>query len=221
MRKKDGRQNLQYTAVLLILLGAVFIAVSYRIKSLERISFAEHLDDTAVTVDGTEYKFRDLAVYLASKEQEVQEQAKAYDLKQTSKYWNAHTNGSFIRIEAKDTAMETVVHDVIFYRMAEEQSIRLTQEEAVFVENQKIDFWNDLEEEGQERLGVSYEEIEETFRRMALAQKAQQRLADQEGVDCSEYYFNGESYQKLLGGHEYKINTKLWKRLNFGNIITN
>ena len=93
----------------------------------------------------------------------------------------------------------------------------MTAEETSYMENQKIDFWNDIEE-GRERLGVSEEEVEETFRKIALAQKRQQILAEEMGVDKEEYDIKGDMYQELLEDHTYQINETLWKRLNFGNI---
>lgn len=214
---REKRQAALFTAAMFILLLAVILAAWYRAKNIEKISYLEHLDDTAVTVDETEYKFRDLAVYLARQEYVVEEQAKAYDYENTNLYWNLHTNGSFIRVEARNLAMDMAVHDIIFYRMALEDGYELTEEETSYMENQKMDFWNDLEE-GRERLGVSEEEVKETFQQMALAQKRQQILAEEMGVDKEEYDVDGNMYQELLEEHTYQINEKLWKRLNFGNI---
>ena len=66
--------------------------------------------------------------------------------------------------------MDMAVHDVIFYRMAEEEELSLSEDEKQYVENKSDDFWNDLEEEGQKRLGVSKGEIDDTFLHMGLAQ---------------------------------------------------
>lgn len=205
--------------IMLALLAAAAIAAYARAKSIQKIDYAEHLDDVAVTIDGEEYKFRDLAFYLAYQEQSVDEQAKVYSLENKNEYWNLHTNGSFIRLEAKNMAMDMAVHDVIFYQLALQDGVSLSQEEKDYVENKENDFWNDLEEEGQERLGVSREEITQTFEHMALAQREQQLLADSKGVDYREYNVGEDMYQKLLEEHTYKINDKLWERLDFGNII--
>lgn len=208
-----------FLVIMVVLFAAVATASWSRARSIEKIDYAKHLDDVAVTIDGEAYQFRDLAFYLAYQELSTQEQAKIYDLDHTNQFWNLHTNGSFIRIEARDFAMDMAVHDAIFYQMAVEDGLSLTPEEADYVENERDDFWNDLEEEGQKRLCVSKEEIDRTFERMALAQKEQQLLSDFEGVDYREYYVEGSMYQILLKEHTYKINEKLWDRLNFGNII--
>lgn len=219
--KKLDQQTRKFVVWMALLLGAVALAVIVRAKKSDRILYEKHMDDWAYTVDGTKYQVRDLAVYLAYQEQEIESQAKVYDLNNTNKYWNAHTNGQFIRVAGKDAALNMAVHDVIFCSMAQEEGMVLTKEETVFMDNQKMDFWCDLEEEGQERLGVSMQEIDEQFMRMALAQKQQQTYADKQGVDYREYNINGSLYKELLKEHTYDINKKLWKKLNFGNITIN
>lgn len=215
---KMDRQSARFTALMMLLLGAVAVAVWGRARRSDSISFKEHLDDWAVTVDGEKYVFRDLAVYLAYKEQEVAEQARAYDLENPKKYWNAHTNGQFIRVAAKNAALDQAVHDIIFYDMAVQEGIDLTDAEAAFAGNQKLDFWNDLEEEGRARLGVSETELDALFERMALAQKQQQIYADRQGVDYREYNVTGSLYEEFLEEHTYQTNKRLIKRLNFGTI---
>lgn len=221
MRKKKDWQVIRFTVLMLALLVAVSWAAWHRGRQIAGISYAEHMDDVAVTIDGDEYQFRDLAFYLAYQEMAIEEQAKVYDLENTHRYWNVYTNGSFLRVEGREAAMNMAVHDVIFYNMAAEDKLELTQEEWDYARNRKTDFWNDLEEEGQKRLGVSEEEINTTFEHMALAQKAQQLLADAHGVDHKEYDVNGSRYQELLQEHTYRINENLWERLKFGSIVMN
>lgn len=216
--EKKKRQAVLASALLSALFVAAFVSVYIRAKRMERIPYIEHLDDTAVTVDGTDYLFRDLAFYLAYQERETEKQARAYDMEHTSRYWNLRTNGSFIRTKAKDAVMDEAVHDAIFYQMARREGIALSKEEAAYLENQKEDFWNDLEEEGQTRLGVPKEEIDEVLTMAGLARKMQRILAEREGAEEKEYRANGSLYRELLLMHEVKINEALWERLNFGNI---
>ncbi len=216
--KEPDRQTRWFMVWMTLLIGSVVLAAAVRMQQTDRLAYAEHLDDWAYTVDGTTYRLRDLAVYLARQEQEIESQARVYDLENTTRYWNAHTNGQFIRVTGRNAAMDMAVHDMIFCGMAIEEGVELTEEETVFLENQRMDFWYDLEEEGQERLGVSEQEIKRQFQCMALAQKQQQAYADEQGVDYREYNINGSLYKELLKEHTYTVNEKLIKKLNFGNI---
>lgn len=218
-KREEIREARIFSIIMLSLILAVSVAMWARAKNIGRISYQDHIDDTAVTVDGRDYKFRDLAVYLACQEMATEKQAKIYDPDDTSKFWNVHANGVFIRLESKKQAMELAVHDIIFFQMASEGSISLSPDEAEYAENEKMDFWNDLQEEGQARIGLSEEEAGRAFERMALAQKQQQILSEQQGVDSREYNVDGGYYEELKKKHTYEINEKLWSRLNFGNII--
>lgn len=215
---RDKKQTVMVWLMAAVLILGAATASWCRAQKLAKVIYAEHLDDVAVTVDDIEYRFRDIAFYLAYEERMVQEQAEVYDLKDTNEYWNLRTDHSYIRQDAKNLAMDMAVHDAIFYQMALEEKIELTEEEEAYMSNQKMDFWNDLEEEGQQKLGVSEEEIEEVFYHMALAQKQQQLTADSKGVDYREYEVDGSAYEVLLEEHTYQINKKLWERLNFGKI---
>lgn len=215
---KRQRRGTYKIVVTLAMIAIILWASWSRSQSFQRIPYSRHMDDTAVTVDGTKYRLRDLAFYLAHEEQTVEDQAKVYDPEDTDEYWNLHTGGSFVRVEARDAAMDLAVHDIIFYQMAQENGLTLSREEQTYMQNQRDDFWNDLEETGQQKLGVTEEEITETFLHMALARKEQDILAETQGVDAEEYNVSGSMYQALLQEHTYQINTKLWKRLNFGKI---
>lgn len=105
-KKRKIRETTLFTMIMLMLTLAIGASSWVRARSIGKLSYLEHLDDTIVTVDGTDYKCRNLAFYLAYQEMTTEEQAKVYDLEQTDKYWNAHANGSFLRLEAKDQAMD-------------------------------------------------------------------------------------------------------------------
>ena len=65
------------------------------------------------------------------------------------------------------------VHDRIFYAMAEKEGITLEEEEEKRLSNSQYDFNSDLEEEQKEWLGVSEDELNESMRKLALAEKYQ------------------------------------------------
>ncbi|MBO5372364.1 MAG: hypothetical protein J6A75_06565 [Lachnospiraceae bacterium] len=220
MKREDieKRQTIRFLLLVTAFVIVAGILAGYKAKQAGKISYLEHLDEQIVTIDDKEYPLRALAFYIAHQESSVEKQAKVYDLDNVNTYWNIRSKNSFLRLEAKETAMRMMIHDRIFYAMAKKEGLALTKEEEVYMLNQRMDFWNDLEEEGQERIGVTEGEIEEVFVQMALAQKMQQLLADRQGVDYREYNIEGESYAVLLSEHSYQINERLWERLDFGNI---
>ena len=209
--------------IVTIVLGAIVIVLGmYSLRSAgsrKDLKYTECLDKMAVTVNDQMVTFREAALYVAYEEQSVQEQALVYDEDHTDKYWNLHIDGEFVRVAAKQATQQMLIHDVIFYQMAMEEEMDLSEEEAQAFENNFYDFWSDLTEDGKEELlGVTEEELHEAMRRMALAQKCQEVYAIVNDIPKEELDFSGEAYQQLLEKYKYKINDNVWDRLSFGNI---
>lgn len=209
--------------IVTIVLGVIVIVLGmYSFQSAgarKNLKYTECLDEMAVTVNDQIVTFREAALYVAYEEQSVQEQALVYDEEHTDKYWNLHIDGEFVRVAAKQATQQMLIHDVIFYQMAVEEEMDLSEEEAQAFENNFYDFWSDLTDDGKEEmLGVTEDEIHEAMRRMALAQKCQEIYAIVNEIPREELDFSGEAYQQLLEEYKYKINDKVWERLSFGNI---
>lgn len=182
------------------------------------IEFREHLDDNVLELDGENYQLRELAFYVAHEEQVVQEQALVYDAANPDAYWNTHINGHFMRVQARDEAMSQAIHDFIFYQMALELGMELSQDEIDYATGRSEDFWMDLGETGQARLGVTQEEMTEDLLRMALAQKCQQLYAAMQNASEEDYNSDGAAYETLLGEHTYKVKDRLWEGVSMGHV---
>lgn len=217
---KTGRRlNIWLIAVVaggLVLTGLVCLIHYERTRPVE---YASHLDDTLVTVDGWELTFADCALYVALEELTVEEQAQVYDYYDTQSYWNLHINGEFVKVAAKRAALEQAVHDAVFYRCAVEEGLELSHEEQQALACRQEDFWMDLTEEQREKLGVSREQLDESWRRAALAEKYQNQIAAENNSDFEGYSVGALPYERLLGEHEYEINERLWDRVPFGDVI--
>lgn len=220
MRYRSEKQQIKIfllgVSLLTIIAG---IAAVYRGSHIGAIAYTEHLNEVILTIDKKEYLLRDAAVYIAYQEMQVDKQAKVYDLENPNAYWNVRGEDAMVRTKARNAAMDMLIHDCIFYEMAVEKGIELESEEKQYMQNQQKDFWSDLEEEGQARIGVGEKELAWQFEKMALAQKQQQILADEAGVDYEEYTIGGDSYEQLLESYTYKIQEKLWDKLRFGKIV--
>ena len=187
----------------------------------KEIVFADHLDDIVLILDGREHRLRELAFYIAHEEQTVQEQALLYDANDPNKYWNTHINGHFVRVRARQEAMNLAIHDFIFYDLAQEMNMQLDQEEIDYAASRCDDFWSDLGEAGQQRLGITQEELHEDMLHMALAQKYQQLYAAMQAVTEEDCDVDGITYEKLLKEHSYKVKNRVWKGISMGHVTLN
>lgn len=212
------KQKLCFTAILLV--AVVFLGISAVREGRMRqdLSFPDSLDEVAAIVDGRALTLRELAFYIAYEEGQIEEDARIYNPENTGEYWGIYTNHTFLREEGKKTAMDMAIHDEIFYQLALEEGIELTEEEETYLANSQYDFWSDLEEEQKERLGAEEDAIKESLRRIALAEKYQYLLAKMQNRDFEDYSISGRAYQKMLDEHMYEVCDAIWDRVDFGGI---
>ena len=203
-------------AIIVIILG---ICAYNANGNRNKIDYANSLDKIAVTVNGQKLTLEDLAFYVVYEEHEVENEAQVYNPENTNKYWNMHIDGEFIRISARDSAMQMAIHDEIFYQMALDEGIELTDEEKEYAANTQEDFWNDLEDYGQQdNINIEREVYDEAILKIALAQKYQEIYAALQNDEKDDYNFSEDAYKQLLEKQKYKINEKVWKRVSFGTI---
>lgn len=203
-------------AIIVIILGIYAYNAN---GNRNKIDYASSLDKIAVTVNGQKLTLEDLAFYVVYEEHEVENEAQVYNPENTNKYWNMHIDGEFIRIAARDSAMQMAIHDEIFYQMALDEGIELTDEEKEYAANTQEDFWNDLEDYGQQdNINIEREVYDEAILKIALAQKYQEIHAELNGRKKEDYNFDKKRYKKLLEENKYKINKSIWERIDMGNI---
>lgn len=211
-------QKLRFSTVLLFVVIIVsFIALRTGEKK-QYLNFTEALDETVFTVDSEAVTLKEMAFYIAYEEQQVEDDAYVYNPDDTSEYWRLYSNGTFIGKEAKQTALDMAVHDKIFYDMACDEGVELDGEEQKRLANSQYDFWSDLEEQEREWLGVSQEVLNESLRKLALAEKYQSIYAEMNNGSMEDYSFEGEAYQKLLETHEVTVKEEVWEYVHFGHI---
>lgn len=212
-------KSFRFTIFLLLLLAALWIGSSWQTKQRQQIVYADSLDKVVVTVNGNSLTLRDIAFYVAYEEAEVEKQAFAYDAEQPKKYWRIRLNGSYVYAAARNAVIQMAIHDEVFYRMALEEDISLTEEGEQALLDKAGEFWQDLVEDGKdELLGVSEETIEETMRKIAYAQKYQTIYAALENGVYEDYNFTEDAYMTLLEKQDYSIKENVVKRLGVGSI---
>lgn len=202
----------------LIFAFAIIITKQVRLERME-IVYPESLDMVVATVQNEEMTLRDFAVYVAHQEANVQEQAMAYDLKDTRKYWNVRTDMGFISQVARNEAMSMAIHDTLFYQLYEDLHMEFSQEELLMIQNNADDFWQDLvDEEKDSKLGIAREDVYNTMYKIACAQKAQVIYAGIEAVDYEDMDYASPAFLEFLNDYEYEVNDRVLNRIDFGDI---
>lgn len=185
----------------------------------EYIVYPEALDTVVATVQEKEVTLRDFAVYVAHQEAEVQDQAYAYDMKDTRKYWNVRTDLGFISQVARNEAMSMAIHDELFYQLYQDLNLEFSESELSMIQNNADDFWQDLvDEEKDIRLGIEQKDVYNTMYKIACAEKAQMIYAGMLSVSYSDLDYASEEFLDFLSDYKYKVNDEVLNRLDFGDI---
>ena len=215
----------KHERVAIILFGciAVILIVSYirygSDKDTDWLVYADSLDEVAADVNGQDITLRDMAFYIAYDEMKVEEQAEIYNPEDTSRYWNVATNGVFLRVISKKSVMDKAIHDEIFYRMAVEENIELTDEDEQEIADAQNLFWNSIMYGDKlEKLGVTEEDLNNTIRKIDIAQKYQSIYAKEHNKAMEDYDNDSEDYKALLEENEYHIHDDVWDRVHYGEI---
>lgn len=207
------------TIVLLAIIIFFVIVTRWENRQRDPLVYRDCLEKEAVTVNGYALTLRNLAFYVAYEEAQVEPKAILYDSKHPTRYWNANMGGTYVRVAARNAAMQMAVHDEIFYRMAVQENIRLSSEDEKYLRQAEEDFWSDLSENGgDKRMGVTEEDILCSMQKIVYAEKYQRIYAELHNRSFEEYDFTGAAYEKLLKKQNYKIHEDVWKRVSFGSV---
>ena len=205
--------------VFVILFAGVMVIANETRLGRQNIVYYEELDKVVATVQEKEFTLRDFAVYVAHQEAEVQDQAFAYDMNNTRKYWNVRTDMGFISQVARNEAMSMAIHDELFYQLYQEFNMELSEEELTIIQNNADDFWQDLvDEEKDLKLGIEQIDVYNAMYKIACAEKAQMIYAGILAVDYTDLDYASEEFLSFLSDYEYKVDESVLNRLDFGDI---
>lgn len=216
---RKSRKKYLLTAVLGILVLALAGYSYYQDSNRTKLVYADSLEQTFASVNGQKLTLWDLAFYVAYEEALVENQALAYDADDTLKYWNLHTDGTFVRVAARNAAVQMAIHDEIFYQMAVEEKLELSEAEYDELAMSFEDFWLDLiEDEKEQKLGVDDNTIFRAMEKLMLAQKMQYIYAELQGVAYEDYDFFTDTYSVLKEQQNVIMNKNVIRRIGFGSI---
>lgn len=205
--------------ILVLVLVALIYLADAMYNNQDKLVYRESLDMVLATIQEEDFTLREFAVYVAHQEAEVQEQALAYDMDDTKKYWNVRTDLGFISQVARDEAMSMAIHDELFYQLYQELNLEFTEGELTLIQNNTEDFWADLvDEEKDIRLGIGKEDVYQTMYRIACAQKAQMVYAGMLALDYEDLDYASEEFLDFLSDYKYEVKDNVLNRLDFGNI---
>ncbi len=220
------------TIIAIIIANVMLVLFAIAGKMLTRFDYEDHLDNTVISVDGTDITLREFGYYIYEVESFVQNQALLYDPENPKHWWNTHfsagPDSQFVCDYAKKVALNTCICDQIYYKEAIKTGIG--PEEALTSQTigEARALYLNMTPLQLEATGLDEELIIEMHNRHVIASKYAKKLSGEQNF--SKYdkepdellNWDGEYYQEeILPKHELIINDELLRKITLGKITVN
>ncbi|MBO4337370.1 MAG: hypothetical protein J5842_04790 [Lachnospiraceae bacterium] len=228
-----------------ILLGVIIllllvIASAAFVRDNNSFSYNEYLDEELFVLSDKEkggsepdtVTLRDFGFYIYWVESFTQQQARKYNYKDPSDYWNTHfsagEDSQYVSVMAKNAAADACIGDMVYARMAHEAGFELTDEDKQSIDDKTDEWMDSISEEQLGILGLDRARVKNMISRQLLAKAyalEYAKTADLTGYkgDVSVLLSGGGDYfeDKLLSRYSLRKNKKIFSALNFGRITVN
>lgn len=181
----------------------------------------EHLNDVILTINDSEFTLEDIGYYIANGEAAVEAQALVYSPDDPQKYWNKHTNGIFIKVQAKENVMDNFLRDSLLAVAAKEKNILLSDDEKQQCQAAAESAYEQLNSYQCEGAGITVEALAKAMQNAYLGEKYVEYRLENDGTSdytTEDWQLDGLCYNGLMSEYKIKINNKIWDKVDFGNI---
>lgn len=206
------------TTVILILLVSV---AGCGIGGKKEFKVKEHLNEVILTINDTEFTLEDIGYYIANGEAAVEAQALVYSPDDPQKYWNKHTNGIFIKVQAKENVMDNFTRDCLLAVAAKDKNISLSDDEKQQCQAAAESAYEQLNSYQCEGTGITVETLSDAMQNAYLGEKYVEYRLENDGTSeytTDDWKLDGLCYNGLMSEYKIKVNDELWEKVDFGNI---
>lgn len=182
---------------------------------------ADNKEEVILTIDDREVTLGDLAYYIYSVEQLVQQQAYVYDKDDPTLYWKLYTNGKFLKLLAKDMCLERAERDFILAAEADNKGIKLSEEQTEGARDFAEETFSDIDSTIINRLGLTQDMLTETILRAQLAEYYAKTIVEEESLAEDDLKVGGSYYNALKDKHNIEVKEDEWEEVEFGKITVN
>lgn len=182
---------------------------------------ADNKEEVILTIDDREVTLGDLAYYIYSVEQLVQQQAYVYDKDDPTLYWKLYTNGKFLKLLAKDMCLERAERDFILAAEADNKGIKLSEEQTEGARYFAEETFSDIDSTIINRLGLTQDMLTETILRAQLAEYYAKTIVEEESLAEDDLKVGGSYYNALKDKHNIEVKEDEWEEVEFGKITVN
>lgn len=212
-------KRLKKAGVLIVCLSLMSLSLSACGK--KEVLPADNKEKVILTIDDREITLGDLAYYIYSVEQLVQQQAYVYDKDDPTLYWKLYTNGKFLKLLAKDMCLERAERDFILAAEADNKGIKLSEEQTEGARYFAEETFSDIDSTIINRLGLTQDMLTETILRAQLAEYYAKTIVEEESLAEDDLKVGGSYYNVLKDKHNIEVKEDEWEEVEFGKITVN
>lgn len=212
-------KRLKKAGVLIVCLSLMSLSLSACGK--KEVLPADNKEKVILTIDDREITLGDLAYYIYSVEQLVQQQAYVYDKDDPTLYWKLYTNGKFLKLLAKDMCLERAERDFILAAEADNKGIKLSEEQTEGARDFAEETFSDIDSTIINRLGLTQDMLTETILRAQLAEYYAKTIVEEESLAEDDLKVGGSYYNALKDKHNIEVKEDEWEEVEFGKITVN
>ncbi len=183
----------------------------------KKLNIEKNLDTKTVTVDDKDIDFKTMLYYIITIENSASTQANLYS-DNPKDYWNIHVNGEFMSVLAKKKALNQAVYDEIYFNLAIENNISLTNDEYALLQSKARDFYNDMSDYQKELSEFDYNYVFNCISKSAMAEKYNDYIGYTYGYSNEQLGVEGSYYQDILSSHSYSVNNDIWDKISMGRV---
>ncbi|MGN0312490.1 MAG: hypothetical protein ACI4CC_06910 [Lachnospiraceae bacterium] len=222
--KSTARATIAVLSIVTVILLAAVAALVY--KKNTAFVYEKALEKTAITTTEENIPLKSLSYYFMIEEESVNETALTYDAENPKAYWGLYVNNSFVCDEALDTAVDYFLRDHLYYQLAMQEEMSLTQEEWDDIYLKTGDIMEGMTEK-QKTLHMTEEDVEQALVENQLADDYVLKMAKALDLHMTEEvlsaYFgiNSPFFKKQKEEKQVAVNEKLLENIKLGSLTIN
>ncbi|MGN0169711.1 MAG: hypothetical protein ACI39H_02995 [Lachnospiraceae bacterium] len=222
--RSAARTTIIFMTIVTVILLAAVATLMY--KKNTRFSYETSLEKTVIQTSEENIPLKALSYYFMIEEESVNEVALTYDAEDPKAYWGLYVNNSFVCDEAMDTALDYFLRDHLYYNLAMQEGMSLTQEEWDEIYLKAEDIIEGMTKK-QRSLRMTKEDIQQALAENQLAddyvlnKAGEQDLKMTEEVLSAYYGINSHFFKELKEEKQVVVNEKLLENIKMGSLTIN
>ncbi|MBP9997207.1 MAG: hypothetical protein KBT19_08110 [Lachnospiraceae bacterium] len=218
--------KIAFWALLALAIIASCYVTSERKKASKNYTYSEHLDETVMTINGTDITLKEMSYYIARSEEIIQDMAVKYNPADPMDFWKTHfsagTDSQFTDAYAKSQAEEMCIYCMIMDNEANQNGLALSEDDKQLAADEAEQMFGQLSKGALDNTRLDLETICKLKEKEQVARNYVLLLADTKNISADELDYHGDYYLNTIRpAYDVQINGAVWNPVKLGKITVN